>query len=249
MEDLKRLSTETRVKSWDRQIRLFARYFLAHARLPSSGEFSLLDIGCGTGSGLAEIKAKRPAARLFGCDVDALHVRLARYLNGSCADFFQADIENVQGGFDYIYISNLLEHIEDWLPPFCRLCELADCVFVLVPYQEDLSKRVPSGVPHVDHLSSFNYNSFDFLLEQGFAVQKRVIRTPHAWGPPIHGELLSVVRSVLSARRPERRRELLVQVSRIDPRGRSTEARTRSFRSPALAFLASQTATRGLDRP
>jgi len=189
MTDLIELSASDSVKQWDKQIRLFARYFLAHVELPRDTPFRLLDVGCGTGSALMEIQRCVRRAELYGCDIDDLHVRLAQHMNPAPIKFFQSDIAGISDSYDCIYASNILEHVRDWKDCLMHLCKKAPTVFVLVPYREDISQLPTSGVEHVDHLNTYDRNSMSFLNSSIFAVQSRVIRTPYAWGGPIHQEI------------------------------------------------------------
>ena len=200
------------IKEWDSQIRLFSRYFLAHIRVPEKVKFSLLDVGCGTGSGLAEIKKLAPQADLSGCDLEDLHVALARQLNAANARFFKSDIRSIFASFDCIYASNILEHIPEWRDCITHLCSLAPHVFVLVPYRENLADKIRSGIENVDHLNSYDRNSFSFLRDESRSVTVRVIRTPHAWGYPILRELRKKVGLRLRNEKYSIKRELLVLI-------------------------------------
>lgn len=246
MNELDNLCASESVRAWDRQIRLFARYFLAHVDLPVSEPFILLDVGCGTGSALSEIKARRPLATLYGCDIEELHVQISRRLNGDAAEFFQSDIASVSGTYNYIYVSNLLEHVSGWQEALMHLCTLARYVFVLVPYREDLAEQKSSGVEHVDHVNSYDHQSFDFLISQGFAVRKRVIRTAYAWGPPLHCEWVAMVKGALSGRRYKLQREILVEISRLHSNVGAALLQQHSIRNPFSAFLSSVGVTQGL---
>jgi SAM-dependent methyltransferase len=165
---------------------LFARYFLAHARLPA-GPFRLLDVGCGTGSAVAEMRRRYPQGSYFGCDGEEEHVRIAREWNGGHGEFYHADARAVTENYDVIYVSNVLEHIADWRPVAEHLAQRCRQLYVLAPFGETLAPADPSLPPGVAHLARFDADSFDFLAERG--VAHRVIRTPGAWGHPLLTEL------------------------------------------------------------
>jgi SAM-dependent methyltransferase len=199
------------LENWDRQIRLFAHYFQCYSNLPSQ-TFTLLDVGCGTGAALGELKRFYPHADLFGCDFENDHIEIARRMNGENAHFFRADIRDVSGRYDIIYASNIIEHLKDWQPVLNRLITFCDRLYVLVPYREELSDH-KSGVPNVDHVVSFNKSSFDFLKSKEISVEMKVIRTPHAWGHPLKREIYLRTRALLKNEPFDVQRELLVAIT------------------------------------
>ena len=199
------------LENWNKQILLFAKYFTCHANLPSQ-PFTLLDVGCGTGAALRELRRHYPHAALFGCDFENEHVELARRMNGDYAHFFLADIRDVSGRYDIIYVSNILEHLKDWQPVLDRLITFCDRLYVLVPYREELSDH-KSGAPNVDHIVSFNKSSFDFLKSKEISAEMRVIRTPYAWGHPLKREIYFRTRALLKNEPFDVQRELLVSIT------------------------------------
>jgi SAM-dependent methyltransferase len=207
----------SQIERWDRQIRLFAAFFLRHANLPA-GPFTLLDVGCGTGSAAAAIKRRHPEAAVSGCDVSAEVVELARGMNGRHAAFFRAGAGEVTGRYDVLYLSNILEHLEDWPAVVDRLLGLCGRMYVLVPYREPLP-AARSGIPYHDHVVSFDRDSFSHLQRGPCTVEQRVIRTPNAWGHTLRRETALRVRSLVSGEPVERRRELLVAVTTAAGRG------------------------------
>lgn len=204
--------TQDILLSWDRQIKLFGMYFLSHVLLPDK-RFTLLDVGCGTGSALQKIKQTYPNGVLYGCDLDPAHLNLARTMNGSCAEYYLSDIDSIQKNYDVIYISNVLEHIDDWQPKVLHLLCKCKNLFILVPYKEEIGPLDPE-LPKIDqHVSSFDKNSFLFLIQEGFKVNQRVIRTPYAWGHPLRRDVIFKLRSFILRVPYESRRELLIYIS------------------------------------
>ena len=222
----------TSLEAWDRQIALFARYFLRHANLPQ-GVFSLLDVGCGTGAALRAMRASRPDAVLRGCDAEEEHVAISRRMSGEGASYFVADALGYGGSYDVIYISNLLEHIEAWQAAADHALARCRRLYVLVPYRERIGAR-RSAVPGVDHVASFDERSFDGYAGRGASVETRVIRTPWAWGHPLRREVVLRIRGRLRGAPVEPQRELLVAVT--NPGGAGWAAAP-ALRSRLRAFL------------
>jgi SAM-dependent methyltransferase len=197
---------------WDEQIRLFARYFLAHARLPLV-PFSLLDAGCGTGSALYEIRKCYPHAIVAGCDLEYKHVHISTERNGKYAHIYRADIMELQNHYDIIYISNVIEHIKEWKNAILHLLKCCDRLYILVPFLEDIREVVISNIPIDNHVSSFDIKSFDFLRNYNYKAKIRIIRTPHAWGYPLQREIALRFKSMISRKKFIPQRELLIAIS------------------------------------
>ena len=96
---------------------------------------SVLDLGCGDGSLLAEM-ADRLKARLMGSDVSARALAIARR-NAPGVEFFQATLP---GGtlppgrtFDVVTLSEVLEHIEDDEAVLREVAPIARHVVISVP--------------------------------------------------------------------------------------------------------------------
>lgn len=97
---------------------------------------TILDLGCGDGSLLAEFAAKFPASKLMGSDVSERALSIARR-NAPHAEFFQATLP---GGtlppnrtFDVVTLSEVLEHIEDDEAVLREVAPIARHVVISVP--------------------------------------------------------------------------------------------------------------------
>jgi SAM-dependent methyltransferase len=203
----------TPIPDWDRQIRSFARFFLDVAWLPS-GPFTLLDVGCGTGSALREISNGYPDASLFGCDAEQKHVDIAARMNGDVATFFKAELREIQDYYDVMYVSNVLEHLAGWREAVLHLTGHARRAYVLVPLKENLTEPDKELAPGVAHVVRFQTDAFDFLKGFGFAVATRTLRTPGAWGERWPREIRQRLEAVLGAGPPyNARRQLVASIS------------------------------------
>ncbi|MBB5035175.1 class I SAM-dependent methyltransferase [Prosthecobacter vanneervenii] len=86
---------------------------LAAPLLPAQG--AVLDIGCGQGWQLAEIRKLRPEARLFGMDISPKLVSLAReHVPGAQVETGDADkLSYPADSFDVVVMTEVLEHLSD----------------------------------------------------------------------------------------------------------------------------------------
>jgi len=82
--------------------------------LPQRKKFSLLDIGCAFGDGLAFIQRHFPKAELFGLDFSLVAIRRAMR-NYKDIDFICADINAFEfyRRFHYILLVRTLEHLDN----------------------------------------------------------------------------------------------------------------------------------------
>jgi SAM-dependent methyltransferase len=97
---------------------------------------TILDLGCGDGSLLAELSVRLPESRLTGSDISEKALAIARR-NAPAAEFFQATLP---GGtlppgrtFDVVTLSEVLEHIEDDEAVLREVAPIARHVVISVP--------------------------------------------------------------------------------------------------------------------
>jgi SAM-dependent methyltransferase len=197
---------------WNRQIELFAKYFLIHVRLPNKDQFTLLDVGCGTGTALKIIGSKYPNAQLSGCDLEAENIAISKQFNGKYGYFFVSDIESLNEHWDIIYLSNVLEHLYEWKEKLDNLLEKTNRLYLLVPYQERITSLPKNKFDHSFHINSFGKHSFDYLKTKGYKVNQRIITTPYAWGSSPLRSLLEKYK--LDRNKNEYKSEFLVCITR-----------------------------------
>lgn len=122
--------------------------------LPKWRKFSLLDIGCAFGDGLALIQEHFPKAELFGLDFSLVAIRRAtqkyKDINFICADINGFEFYRC---FSYILLVRTLEHLDD---PFTLIDKCLDyatqAVVVSVPnprYRDN------------EHIHKFHESDFD----------------------------------------------------------------------------------------
>jgi 2-polyprenyl-3-methyl-5-hydroxy-6-metoxy-1,4-benzoquinol methylase len=121
---------------------------------------SVLDVGCGDGRFLREVRKSLPNARTLGIDYSARAITLARALNPG-ADYETVDItqDNAIQNFDAVTLIEVIEHIHpDHLGSF--LMHASNCLasggamVVTVPHC-----NVPLQKKHYQHFSSESLRS------------------------------------------------------------------------------------------
>lgn len=173
---------------WDQnhgpaQTRWFAESFHRHAQIPWS-EFSVLDVGCALGDALPVWRRRYPAAKLYGCDVAESAVKRCRQRHGDIAEFFRASFEEIEGFWDVIFCSNVLEHFEQHLEIAEALLGQCKVLMALTPFGE-LRNGSPLRVSEdYYHVATFFRDSFDDLVRRGHAsrIETAIFSCPGGWG-------------------------------------------------------------------
>ena len=172
-----------------RLIRALARRATPYAR-------SVLDVGCGTGLLLAELRADFPIARRVGAEPSphALALAAARcpdalFTPGSLAgDDLTPESLGAAGGFDLVTCSVVLEHLDDDLGAVRRLRGLLSPdgrLIVTVP--GDRRTRFDVAIGHRRH---YRVASLRALLEAAGLEPLEAF----AWGFPFHSLYRAAVR-------------------------------------------------------
>ncbi|MDH4071321.1 MAG: class I SAM-dependent methyltransferase, partial [Ignavibacteria bacterium] len=206
---------------WERrggrkQTETFARFFHRHIRVPYTGEFSVLDVGCALGDAVKIWKRRYPAARLTGYDISPTAIDRATRDYGSIATFRQGSFEEIRGSYDVVFCSNVLEHFEQHVAIASHLLSHCRTLYVMTPYAEMEGGRPLTPRPGGIHVATFLEDSFDALKENLAAkIETRVIRCPKAWGPSIPGEILWHLRYFLGLINPPSplRRQIIYTIS------------------------------------
>jgi SAM-dependent methyltransferase len=199
---------------WDKncgqsQTRIFTECLLKHVRIPFGNHFSVLDVGCALGDGLAVWHRRYPNAKLFGCDVSQTAIDRATQMYGTIATFTRSSFEEITGTYDVIICSNVLEHFEQHVEIARELLSHCKMLYIMTPYAE-LNNGKPL-VPSKDsfHVATFLEDTFS-SLEQGCHVKisTKIVRCPGAWSPSLISEakwhvlyLLGVITSPAVPRR------------------------------------------------
>jgi trans-aconitate methyltransferase len=156
----------------------------------------VLDVGCGPGDLLEELRARLPDARVGGADVSEQSMALAREKNPD-ADLFLIDLTatdfearqaNRLGSFDLVVCSEVIEHIDDDALAARRLAELlAPGGHLIVTVPGGKMSRFDRVIGHHRH---YRPRQLDRLLRSAGLEVERVM----AWGFPFHNLYRSAVR-------------------------------------------------------
>ena len=103
------------------------------SKLPTENGLSLLDVGCGRGHWLAEVKKHRPNLSLRGCDVhDGINVANVDYTRGNIEKLPFAD-----KSFDYVTCHHTIEHLKNVPLAVSELKRVAKKgLFIVTPCQK-----------------------------------------------------------------------------------------------------------------
>lgn len=144
--------SRTSKSSTERKKRILLYRFLLQF-LERDKEFSLLDVGCGVGLGLACLARHCPRARFYGLDFSSWAIIYAR-AQYQKIKFLYADIRSYEFtcDFDYISIVRTLEHLENPFSILDKCLRASRKVFVSVP---------KPGTFCTEHISEFENGSFD----------------------------------------------------------------------------------------
>jgi SAM-dependent methyltransferase len=180
---------------WERnggrkQTRVFARCFCKAVRFDASAAFSLLDLGCALGEAIRVLHRRYPAARLTGMDISRVAIDRCRSELGHLAAFRVGGMTDIEGHYDVIHTSNVLEHFVDHRGPARALLAHCDRLCIMVPFEETDQTGNPLQPKPCEqdgrdaHHRTFFRDSFHFLIAEGLAesIAVHTMACPGAWG-------------------------------------------------------------------
>lgn len=173
-----------------RQTRVFADRFCKAVRLDSRAPFALLDFGCALGEALKVFHRRYPRAILTGMDVSRVAIRRCAAEIGSIARLEVGSVTDVEGQYDVIYASNVLEHFVDYRSAARQLLAHWRRLCMMVPFVQTDEGGLPlrpdpaKGDGAEAHHHTFHRESFEFLVQEGLAsgIAFRTVACPGAWG-------------------------------------------------------------------
>jgi SAM-dependent methyltransferase len=122
----------------------------------------LVEIGCGAGSLLAELAARRVAPALDGYDLSAAAIEIARGhgLPGVRFEAFDgAHVPAADGAYDVAVLSHVLEHVPDPAALLAEAARVARRVVVEVPLERNRSAARPAKraeAARIGHIQFFD---------------------------------------------------------------------------------------------
>lgn len=165
--------------------RLVCREVFETAALPAGA--TIADLGCGSGTLLAQLRDRRPEIHCVGLDVEPLALELARHAVPG-ADFHRIDLTApdpalpaaLHGKVDAIVCSEVLEHLDRPSPAIDLACSLLKPggIFVVT---------VPAGAMTafdraIGHVRHYDPTALAAMLRRNELEIVRVYR----WGFPFH---------------------------------------------------------------
>jgi SAM-dependent methyltransferase len=144
---------------------------------------TVLDVGCGQGSFLAELRSEFPHIKACGTDISNSAITLARQKVAG-GEFWVLDTtaEHIDRQFDLLVCSEVLEHIPDDIAMLQNMARMAKKYLVISTVQGRMRSFEPEEVGHVR-----NYAPGELVKKveaSGFRVRKVV-----EWGFPFYSPL------------------------------------------------------------
>jgi len=131
---------------------------------------TVLDVGCGEGALLEQIRGAYPDAHLVGCEPSEKYAVYAA--ETSCAEVYAIDVdgflEKNDKTFDLISISHVLEHVTDPIGILKKLSDVLNpdgVIYIEVPNILSSSWHGP-GMFHIAHITHFSPNTLINALER-----------------------------------------------------------------------------------
>ena len=157
------------------------------AKLKSGAK--VLELGCGAGQFIREIKTIRPELDCYGCDISQSALEAAKQANDGVAYRLSAEktLPYENGSFDAVLIFDVLEHVEDpdaILAEINRVMKTGGVFYCFVPCEGDflslwrwVKKLAGKGheltKKYAGHINYFSRQSlFDLIKKNNFSVAR-----------------------------------------------------------------------------
>ncbi|MEO8100386.1 MAG: methyltransferase domain-containing protein [Acidobacteriota bacterium] len=139
----------------------------------------VLDVGCGTGYGTAELA--KSAAEATGVDIssDAIDYAASHYSAVRFALHSAAELPFADGSFDLITSFELIEHLSDWrglLQQARRVLQPAGLFIVSTPNKSYYAEARGKSGPNPFHEHEFEYDEFRAALGEFFPHVKLLLQ-------------------------------------------------------------------------
>jgi len=150
----------------------FAISQIKHLDIKKNFSGTLLDFGCGLGDAFTVYKKAYPKGKLIGMDISEEAIKKCQKHFGNIASFIsgtEIDAPDV----DIIISSNVFEHLSNDVVIAKELKKRCKELYIIVPYNENLSHSVCS-----EHVNSYDKHSFD---EVSGKIDIKIFRSK-GWG-------------------------------------------------------------------
>jgi trans-aconitate methyltransferase len=143
---------------------------------------SVLDVGCGQGALLADVRAEFPAVSVHGADFSSAAVRLAkRQLPDGHFCVFDLEHDRLHRQFDVVFCSEVIEHIPNDRAALQNLAAMTRKYLAISTVQG----KMRHFERHVGHVRNYAYGELVQKVEEtGLRVRKVV-----EWGFPFYSPL------------------------------------------------------------
>jgi SAM-dependent methyltransferase len=152
---------------------------------------TLVEIGCGDGSVLAELAARRVAPVLDGFELSAPAAAIAagRGIPGArtIAAYDGARVPAADGAYDLAVLTHVVEHVPEPAPLLAEAARVAPWVLVEVPLEANRSAARPAKraqAAEIGHLHAFDRAAVHALLREAGLVPVAELADP--LGPAHH---------------------------------------------------------------
>ena len=148
----------------------------------------VLELGCGAGQFIREIKKIRPELNCFGCDISQHAIAIAKQANDGVVYDLSAENKSVyeDNFFDAVLIYDVLEHVENpnlILSEVNRVLKSGEVFYCFVPCEADplsfwnllhkLGLKKELTKMYAGHINKFSRKSLVSLVKSyGFAVKR-----------------------------------------------------------------------------
>lgn len=153
---------------------------------------SVLDVGCGEGSFLAELQKEFPAVKLSGIDVSSSAIAAARELvPGGVFEVVDILGKPLNEKFDLVVCSEVLEHLSDDVAAIKNLRQMTS-KYLLVSAPQGRMREFETDFGHVR-----NYERGELVAKleaNGFAVI-RVVEWGFPFYSPVYRNILELIRA------------------------------------------------------
>lgn len=143
---------------------------------------TILDVGCGEGSLLAEIHSKKRGAILYGLDLANSALKFAKQ-KVPTARFYLMDIarDYVKKKFALVICSEVLEHLEEDQEALSNIAKMSNNYLLITTLKGKMKKSELS----IGHVRNYQLNELIDKLEQAGFKTVKIIQ----WGFPFYSPL------------------------------------------------------------